>query len=179
MGRRIDVFCSSAIIPRCVARFRAETAETSYCPFPGLSPLLACHSEGCVLCSPKNLNPSFNLAQAWIEILRFAQDDNLNSFARAIEHIRLHAIERIGGVGKSPRRKLRFNQPQKRIALLIISKVERNASFVVRRSRRCGAEFAHVQPVQARQCRPSDLINHGPVISPTISCHSRRALIVW
>lgn len=113
-------------------------------------PLPNCYSEGCVFCSPKNLNASFNLGLSLVEILRSVQDDNLSPSAHVIEHICLHAIERIGGVVKSPRRELHLNQAQKRIALGFIGETNRHALFVVRRVRRGGAKFAHAQPSQSR-----------------------------
>src|ERR1700676_4641063 len=83
------------------------------------------------------------------------------SVGRVFQHVRLHRVERIRCVRKPPRRKMPFDLPQKRVALVVACKFNRHAALVIRRSCRRRAKPAATQSPQPRQCRPSQLINHS------------------
>jgi hypothetical protein len=54
------------------------------------------------------------------------------SFGRVFQHVRLHHIERIRRIRKPPRRKMPFDLPQKRVALVVACKFNRHAALVIR-----------------------------------------------
>src|SRR5207253_4699461 len=77
------------------------------------------------------------------------------------QHIGLHGVEGLRRVRKPPGRKMLFDLPQKRVALVVAWKFNGYAALVVRRFRGRGAKPAATQSPQPRQRRPSQLINHG------------------
>jgi hypothetical protein len=81
-----------------------------------------------------------------------------------LKYVRLHGVKGIRRICKPPRGKMLFHLPQERIALVVASKLNRNASLVIRRGRGRRAELAHAQPSQPGQRRPSQLIDHGRLL---------------
>src|SRR3979411_1088803 len=84
------------------------------------------------------------------------------SFGRVFQHVSLHRVERIRSIRKPPRRKMLFELPQKRIALVVASKLNGRATLVIGRSCRRRAKPAATQAPQPWQCRPSQLIEQLP-----------------
>src|SRR5256885_2515740 len=77
------------------------------------------------------------------------------------QHIGFHGVEGLRRVRKPPGRKMLFDLPQKRVALVVAWKFNGHAAFVSRPFRGRGAKPAATQPPHPRQRRPSQLINHG------------------